>query len=132
MSGSNGLFNPSGEVTRAQVVTVLYRLAGSSEVTDYSACEELVDVESGKWYTDAVCWAYNTGVTTGDTTTKKFNMNTAVIRQQLASFFFRYADSMGYDTEERGNITYDLKPKATASRAQLATIIQRFCEANHL
>lgn len=96
MSGSNGLFNPSGEVTRAQVVTVLYRLAGSSEVTDYSACEELVDVESGKWYADAVCWAYNTGVTTGDTTTKKFNMNTAVIRQQLA------------------------------------TIIQRFCEANHL
>ena len=31
-----------------------------------------------------------------------------------------------------GNITYDLKPKATASRAQRATIIQRFCEANHL
>ena len=166
MSGNDGLFDPSGNVTRAQVVTTLYRLAGEPKVSDYSACDDLVDVEAGKWYTDAVCWAYHAGVTTGGTTTKMFNMNTAVTRQQIATFFFRYADYMGLDTEARGDISsmlnagqvssyakdavewavgtglisgsetpgangetlYDLKPKATATRAQLAAILQRFCE----
>ena len=165
MSGNNGLFNPTGNVTRAQVVTTLYRLAGEPEVTDFSACEELSDVAEGKWYTNAICWAYSTGVTTGNTNTMTFNINTPVTRQQLASFFYRYADYMGYDinqtvdisnmvnanavssyaltsvkwavatelisgsetTDASGNVIYDLKPQATASRAQLAAILQRFC-----
>ena len=169
MSGNDGLFNPSGNVTRAQVVTTLYRLAGEPEVTDFSACEELSDVAEGKWYTNAICWAYSTGVTTGNTNTMTFNINTPVTRQQLASFFYRYADYMGYDidqtvdisnmvnanavssyaltavkwavatelisgsetTDASGNVIYDLKPQATATRAQLATILQRFCEGNN-
>lgn len=166
MSGNDGLFNPTGNVTRAQVVTTLYRLAGEPEVTDFSACEELSDVAEGKWYTNAICWAYSTGVTTGNTNTMTFNINTPVTRQQLASFFYRYADYMGYDidqtvdisnmvnanavssyaltavkwavatelisgsetTDASGNVIYDLKPQATASRAQLAAILQRFCD----
>ena len=166
MSGNDGLFNPTGNVTRAQVVTTLYRLAGSPEVTDYSACDELSDVLPGKYYTDPVCWAYNTGVTTGNTSTMTFNVSTPVTRQQLASFFYRYAEYKGYDISEsadistmlnadkvssyaltyvkwavgagiisgsettgaNGAVAYDLKPQATATRAQLAAILQRFCE----
>ena len=166
MSGNDGLFNPTGNVTRAQVVTTLYRLAGSPEVTDYSACDELSDVLPGKYYTDPVCWAYNTGVTTGNTSTMTFNVSTPVTRQQLASFFYRYAEYKGYDISEsadistmlnadkvssyaltyvkwavgagiisgsettgaNGAVVYDLKPQATATRAQLAAILQRFCE----
>jgi hypothetical protein len=170
MSGNDGLFNPTGNVTRAQVVTTLYRLAGSPEVTDYSACDELSDVLPGKYYTDPVCWAYNTGVTTGNTSTMTFNVSTPVTRQQLASFFYRYAEYKGYDvsgkadissmlnadkvssyaltyvewavgagiisgsetTGANGAVAYDLKPQATATRAQLAAILQRFCENNGL
>ena len=166
MSGNDKIFNPTGNVTRAQVVTTLYRLAGSPEVTDYSACTDLKDVKEGKWYTNAICWAYSTGVTTGDTSTMTFNIDTPVTRQQLASFFYRYAEYMGYDisiSEDTsdmlnadqvasyakksiewavgvglisgsetlgpdGIIMYDLAPKATATRGQLAAILQRFCE----
>ena len=105
MSGNNGLFTPSGNITRAQLVTTLYRLAGSLEVTDYSAVKELTDVQPGKWYTDAVCWAYNTGITTGNTSTKAFGMNDPVTRQQLASFVYRYAEYKELDVTVRGNLS---------------------------
>ena len=167
MSGSNGLFNPTGNITRAQVVATLYKLEGSPEVTDFKAVNELVDVEAGQWYTNAVCWAYNTGVTTGNKTTKMFNMSSPVTRQQLASFFYSYAELKGLDTETRSDISgmagadqvadyaldtmqwavgtglitgsettvngvtvYDLKPTGTATRAQMASILMRFCEGN--
>ena len=169
MSGSNGLFNPTGNITRAQVVATLYKLEGSPEVTDFKAVDELVDVAAGEWYTNAVCWAYNTGVTTGNKTTKMFNMSSPVTRQQLASFFYSYAELKGFDTETRADIAgmagadhvaeyaldtmqwavgtglitgskstvngvevSDLKPTGTATRAQVAAIIQRFCENNSL
>ena len=166
MSGNNGMFKTLDKVTRAQLVTTLYRLAGEPEVKDYSACKELSDVESGKWYTDAICWAYNTGITTGNTTTKMFNISTPVTREQIAAFFYRYANYQGMDTSAKGDLssmlnadqvkTYslaamqwavgeglitgsdvfdsngkpakDLAPQASASRAQLAAILQRFCE----
>lgn len=166
MSGNNGLFRPKDQVTRAQIVSTLYRMEGEPKVTDYKACEELLDVEKGQWYTDAVCWAYNTGVGTGNSTTKMFNVKDNVTRQQLASFFFRFAAYKGYDTtktadisgmlnanqvsdyaekpvkwavaegiisgsamkDSYGNTVYDLKPTGTATRAQLASILQRFSE----
>ena len=153
-------------VTRAQVVTTLYRMEGSPEVTDYTACEIFPDVKEGKWYTDAICWAYNTGVATGNTSTMNFQTNDPVTRQQLAAFFYRYAELKGMDmsvegdisgmlnadqvrdyakeavkwavgcglisgseqTDANGQMIYDLAPLATASRAQLAAILQRFCE----
>ena len=148
----------------------LYNLEGKPAVNDYSAVDELVDVSAGKWYTDAVCWAYNTGITTGNSTTKAFNMDDNVTRQQLAAFFYRYAESKGIDVTTTtdisdmvgadkvagyakehmtwavetglikgsevegtdGTIIYDLNPTGTATRGQIATIIQRFCEGNNL
>ena len=169
MSGSNGLFNPTGNITRAQVVATLYKLEGSPEVTDFKAVDELVDVAAGEWYTNAVCWAYNTGVTTGNQTTKMFNMSNPVTRQQLASFFYNYAEYKGLDVTTRGDYSdmvgadqvadyaadtmkwavgtglitgskttvngvevADLKPTGTATRGQVAAMIQRFCTANDL
>ena len=123
-------------------------------------------MKEGKWYTDAICWAYNTGVATGNTSTMTFQTNDPVTRQQLAAFFYRYAELKGMDmsvegdisgmlnadqvrdyakeavkwavgwglisgsegTDANGQIVYDLAPLATASRAQLAAILQRFCE----
>lgn len=105
MSGSNSLFQPTKKVTRAQVVSTLYALEGSPKVTDYRACEELVDVKAGQWYTDAVCWAYSTGVGSGNSTTKKFNMNDPVTRQQLASFFYKYAGYKGFDVTTSADIS---------------------------
>ena len=169
MSGNDGLFKPTDNVTRAQLVTTLYRLAGSPEVTDYKACDELIDVKAGKYYTDAVCWAYNEGITTGNG--GKFDTNGNLTRQQMAAFFFRFAETMGFDTDARadfsgmlnadkvspyakisvewavgsglitGSLTgydangaeiRDLNPQGATTRAQLAAILQRFCEANNL
>lgn len=172
MSGNayEGKFNPNTAVTRAQVITTLYRLAGSPKVTDYSACTVFSDVEKDKYYTDAVCWAYNEGVTTGNPNSRKFNTTASITRQQLATFFFRYAEYKGYKTSQRadissmlnavqvkdyakeavqwavatdmisgsetkdsaGNIVFDLKPMGTATRAQLAAILYRFCDYNDL
>ena len=165
MSGNDGLFKPTENVTRAQLVTTLYRLAGSPEVTDYSACDAFSDVKAGKYYTDAVCWAYNTGVGTGNN--GKFDTTGNLARQQLAAFLFRFAETMGYDVTARadyssmlnadkvssyakeamqwavgsglisgsdktvnGVAVKDLNPKGTTTRAQLAAILQRFCENN--
>ena len=99
MSGNDGLFKPTENVTRAQLVTTLYRLAGNPKVTDYSACRAFSDVKEGKYYTDAVCWAYNVGVATGNN--GKFDTTGNLARQQLAAFVFRFAGVMGYDTTAR-------------------------------
>ena len=172
MSGNayEGKFNPNTAVTRAQVITTLYRLAGSPKVTDYTACKVFSDVEKDKYYTDAVCWAYNKGITTGNPNSGKFNTTASITRQQLATFFFRYAEYEGCETDQRedissmlnadkvndyaleamewavatdmisgsevkdsaGNIAHDLNPMGTATRAQLAAILYRFCDYNDL
>ena len=103
MSGSNGLFNPTADITRAQIVTTLYRLAGEPKVTERTAVSAFSDITEGKYYTDAVCWAYTTGVTTG--TDGKFNPTGKLTRQQMAAFFFRYAELTGKDTSIRGDIS---------------------------
>ena len=163
MSGSNGLFNPTSDITRAQIVTTLYRLAGEPDVTDTKALTDFTDVAEGKYYTDAVCWAYANGVATGNN--GKFDPTGKLTRQQMAAFFFRYADVMGMDTTARGdyssmvnadkvsgyaaepmawavgeglisgsNVTVngveakDLNPRGNTTRAQVATILMRFCE----
>lgn len=168
MSGSNGLFKPVDNITRAQLVTTLYRLAGEPKVTDYSALEAFSDVAPGKYYTDAICWAYNTGVGTGNN--GKFQPNNPLTRQQMAAFIFRYTDMMGYDTSIREDYSYmlnadkvgsyakeamswavgmglisgsefvypsgmivpDLKPTDNTTRAQVAAILQRFCERDKI
>ena len=163
MSGSNGLFNPTADITRAQIVTTLYRLAGEPEVTDAKALTDFTDVAEGKYYTDAVCWAYANGVATGNN--GKFDPTGKLTRQQMAAFFFRYADVMDMDTTARGDYSSmvnadkvsgyaeepmawavgaglisgsdvtvngvaakDLNPRGNTTRAQVATILMRFCE----
>ena len=171
MSGNDGLFKPTENVTRAQLVTTIYRLAGSPEVTDEAACEAFEDVKADKFYTAAVCWAYNEGIATGNPDTGLFGTNDTLTRQQMAAFFFRFAQYMDVDTsasadisnlqradevsgyakeavewavgsglisgslvgtDENGAEIRDLNPKGATTRAQLATILQRFCEENNL
>lgn len=78
-------FKPQGVGTRAQTVTILYRLAGEPEVTSTAAFS---DVKAGQWYSDAVAWASEAGITTGypDGT---FRPNRAVSRQEFVTFLYR-------------------------------------------
>ena len=103
MSGSNGMFHPTADITRAQIVTTLYRLAGSPPVINRSALHDFTDVKEGKYYTDAVCWAYAKGIATGNDGV--FNPAGKLTRQQMAAFFFRFAEEMGMDTITRGDIS---------------------------
>lgn len=140
-------FDPDGTMTRAMVVTVLYREAGKPEVT---APSTFTDVAEGQWYSDAIAWAQETKVVDG-VAADKFAPNDNVTREQLATILWRYAgkpeakadlsdfedvesisgyalDAMNWAVEagilagDNGN----LKPAANATRAEFATMIMRF------
>ncbi len=170
MTGTNETtFAPNTNMSRAMMVTTLYRLAGKPEVTNYIATKIFPDVEAGSWYEDSVNWAYNTGITTGYTDVNGnatyFGTEDYVTREQLAVFLYRFAEKEGYPVNvsvnisnyvgysdisdyaleamkwavgaglisgveytENGVTTYALEPKESATRAQLATILVRFCE----
>ena len=91
-------FDPKSTMTRAMFATVLYRMAGEPEVTGENPFS---DVESGKWYTDAVIWAagkkiiegYGSGV---------FGTNDPVTREQMATIFWRY---QGKPTVKNADLT---------------------------
>lgn len=116
MQGSNGLFKPTNHITRAQFVTTLYRLAGEPEVSDKRACIELADVREGEYYTDAICWAYNNEITTGKNGI--FDVNGNLTRQQMATFFFRFAEVCGYDTSARGDYSIMLNAAQVSEYAK--------------
>ena len=155
MDGVGGnRFAPNSETTRAQLVTILYRLEGQPAV---SGDLPFTDVEAGTWYTNAVGWAAQNGIVNGvgDDT---FAPGNDLTREQLVTILYRYAESKGYDVsasadlagypdgEEiqayareamawavaeniiRGMEDDTLKPAGNASRAQIATILMRFCE----
>ena len=95
MNGTGGgTFTPDGDLTRAMLVTVLWRLAGEPEAENPA---EFSDVPDGQWYSDAIAWAsgfqvvegYGDGV---------FGTNDPVTREQLAVIFYRWAQEQGYDT----------------------------------
>ena len=81
-------FQPQGTTTRAQFVTVLYRMANKPDVTGMTC--PFTDVKKGSWYEDAVVWAYNKGVINGTTPTT-FSPNASVTREQLVTMLFRYS-----------------------------------------
>lgn len=87
-----GRFDPDGEVTRAQLVTMLWRLAGEKQ----AKAAAFSDVPGGTWYSDAVNWAAENGIVTGygDGT---FRPNAVITREQLAAVIFRYACANGLD-----------------------------------
>jgi hypothetical protein len=163
MTGIKGTkqFQPNANITKAQVAQVLYNMENQPMVAEKKVFAELTDVYAAEWYGNAVAWAYETGVVTGDLNTKKFNPNADVTREQLALMMFRYAAFKKYDVSASGNLeelknaenvnnwaadgvnwavgsglisgiekdgVKDLAPQGNASRAQVAAILQRFCE----
>lgn len=85
----NNMFAPNTSMTRAMVATVLYRVAGEPDVTGLTT--PFTDVKAGTWYTDAVIWAYNAGVTNGKTNTT-FVPDDPITREQMAAMLVRYFD----------------------------------------
>ena len=97
---SGGKFLPDGSTTRAQLVTILWRLEGSPETT---GAARFSDVAGGAWYAEAVRWAAGCGVVKGYDN-GRFGPNDAVTREQMAAILYRYAQHKGYDVSA-GNDT---------------------------
>ncbi len=89
-------FNPTNICTRAQFVTMLYRLAGSPNV---SINNSFSDVPSNSWYSKAVSWAVSTGITNGTSSTT-FSPNNSVTREQAIIFMYRF--------NNRKNVSYKI------------------------
>lgn len=94
-SGTNH-FGPYDTITRAQVATILWRLAGSPAS---SVSQPFSDADPNEYYYNALCWAKEIGVSTGYSGTDSFGPNDPVTREQLATLFSRYASVVdGLDT----------------------------------
>lgn len=152
-------FAPNNTTTRAQLVTVLYRLEGLPQVVAASPFTDLTK----NWYKDAVAWAFEQGIVNGKTATT-FAPNAPITRQEIAAILYRYAQYKGFDTGTLGNLSVYpdadqlssyakapmqwasaqglitgvkksatltiLSPKTSATRAQIATILMRFIQKN--
>ena len=146
-------FSPNASMTRAMLVTVLYRLEGEPVGTGSSSFS---DVRSGSYYEKAVAWAAANGIVTGTGSTS-FSPDAKVTREQLAAILYRYAQYKKLDTDagakldsfsDAGNVSGyasealswavseglingasgRLMPKGDATRAQVAAILHRFVE----
>ena len=92
----NGLFGPNQPCTRAQIVTFLWRAAGSP-VVNYAM--NMSDVPEGNYYAEAVRWALSEGIATG-TTENTFSPDSECTRAQAVAFLFRYAASEAVTLQE--------------------------------
>lgn len=148
---SDTTFAPEKKMTRGQLVTVLYRMAGSPQVEGNTP---FTDLEKGRYYVNAVIWASKNGIANGITSTT-FGPNKLVTREQMATFFARYAKMKGADmtvsADLSGFVDYKqvsnyaektmqwavgtkliqgvgkdtLRPRGDATRAQAAAMLQR-------
>ena len=149
-------FSPDGEMSRAMLVTVLYRMNGSPSVAGMTM--PFQDVPGNAWYTDAVTWAYNCGVVSGMSPTT-FAPMVSITREQMMTMFYGYAAYMDYNTmavadlsafPDGGDVSswaeaemgwavantlisgakesdgVYLRPQGTATRAEAAAILHRF------
>ena len=146
-------FGPGTTTTRGMIVTILYRLEGEPDTTASS----FTDAASGMYYADAVAWAQANSIVTGITETI-FAPDQAITREQMAAILYRYAQYKGYDVTASndlssytdasqisayattamqwanaeglitGNTSTTINPKGNATRAEVATILMRFCE----
>lgn len=149
---SDTLFAPDKTMTRAMLVTVLWRNAGSPSVQT----NDFADVEPGQWYTEAVAWAKQTGIVNG-VGEDRFAPMSQITREQLATILYRYAGEPEAPEEDlmrtfpdgesvseyakhalswalgkgliKGVQSEDLsylKPQGSATRAQCAAILYRW------
>lgn len=95
-----GKFNPAAPMTRAMVVTVLYRREGEPEVTFKNAFS---DVKDGKWYSKAVIWAESRGIVNG-ISDGIFDPNGKITREQLVTMLHRYCDVKLLDVSKRADL----------------------------
>ena len=154
---SADLFSPNAPMTRAMLVTVLWRLDGK---TAPKAAATYSDIDAKAYYADAVAWASENGVVNG-VGNNKFDPEGKVTREQIAAILFRYTEMKGADTSKRadlnafpdankvssyakdamawanaeglitgskeGSLTL-LDPQGSATRAQVAVILMRYAE----
>ena len=92
-------FEPNGLLTRAMMVTILYRLDGEGEY----AAHPFKDVAKDTWYDEAVAWGYATGVVKGTSATT-FSPDDYVTREQAATLLYRYAQYCGEDVSAMGSL----------------------------
>ena len=150
---SNTEFAPEATTTRAMIVSMLARLENvtSAESAGFA------DVSDGDWYATAVNWAATEGIVSG-TGEGDFSPNAAITREQLAAMLMNYASYKGEDVSNRADLSAysdtatisswandvmqwavaeglisgvtntELQPQASATRAQVAAILQRFLE----
>lgn len=86
MSGYNGSFNPYATISRGEVATILWRLAGSPSADS----EDFIDVNYSLYYGTAIRWARSSGVISGYGSTNTFGPNDPVTRQQLCLMLANY------------------------------------------
>ncbi|MCD7947634.1 MAG: S-layer homology domain-containing protein [Oscillospiraceae bacterium] len=159
----NGLFDmmgtdtfaPNEDMTRAMLVTALYRMAGSPTIL---ASTKFTDVADGAAYKDAVAWAYTNGVVTGTSDTT-FAPDASITREQITAMLYRYAENIAkvsmtasddlakfsdkgalsaYAVDSmqwavgagliNGMTETELQPQGTANRAQVAAMVMRLAQ----
>lgn len=117
MSGTTSTtFSPNQTMSRAMLVSTLYRMAGSPTVT-YSNIYS--DVPKTAWYANSVIWATNNNIVSG-VGNGKFNPNGSITREQLVSILFRYATYKGYYTGKRADLSGYPDKSAVSNYAQTA------------
>ncbi len=149
-------FSPDIPMTRAMLVTMLYRMAGEPEVTEQSG---YTDVAVGSWYEKAVLWTVEKKIAYSQSETV-FGVDGTATREQIVTMLYRYARTMGYDVSKYGNTTgfsdsgeispsakgavawavannlisgkenNRLEPTASASRGEVVAIMMRFLHLN--
>lgn len=154
MQGTGNGFEPDAKMSRAMLVTVLYRMAKPKTVNDL---HRFTDVMEDEWYRDAVSWAAENGIVNGITPTE-FAPHSELSREQMALILYRFAKLQGYDVSDKADVSVftdagdvsewaldaicwanktelingtgetTLSPKGSATRAQVAAILMRFLE----
>ena len=149
---SSNMFSPNEPMTRAMMVTVLYRLEGEPAV---SGNMPFLDVKAGEWYSDAILWASKDDLVLGYGN-GNFGPFDHITREQAMTILYRYAQSKGLDVSAAGDLSgyTDMKdisdwalpamkwavaegimqgrtptttvPQGTSTRAELAMILMRF------
>ncbi len=153
MTGTGSFkFAPSDTTTRAMIVTILWRMEGEPSALNYG----FHDVASGAWYQDAVNWAALNGIVNGYSSTS-FGPNDAITREQMAVILRNYTEYLDENISDSGSLSsfddknqissyalesmewaYELEfitgqtsrliaPRSHASRAEVATILMRYC-----